>query len=212
MVALAVLGVGLFVTTPAQAGNWEETLLDPTPARIEAGMTYTFGYWVLQHGSYPYQGGDLGPTALRATDEKGTVLDFPGVKTATAGHYSAEVMFPNNGVWSIASQHEVLMPDTNVAKVSVPGPVMVAPSEMKERAHYDWGPVHPSFPPTAPDAQEAAPGGFLPSTEARDVAPRGHETAVAETGTDLPMWLVVIGGLVTIGFALVLARRYRRTN
>ena len=56
VVALAVLATGLLAATPAQAGNWEETLLDPPPARIEPGVTYTFGYWILQHGSYPYQG------------------------------------------------------------------------------------------------------------------------------------------------------------
>lgn len=213
VVALTVLGAGLFVTTPAQAGNWEETLLDPPPARIETGVTYTFGYWILQHGSYPYQGGDLGPTALRAVDEKGTVLDFPGVKTKTAGHYSAEVVFPNNGVWSISSQHEVLMTDTNVATVTVPGKVELAPSEMKERAHYDWGPVHPSFPPTAADAGMAAPGGYPvsagPSTESRDVAPRA---AAEETGTDLPVWVVIIGGVAVLGLAAFLTRRYKRIN
>lgn len=199
-----MLAAGLFATTPASAGNWEETLLDPPPARIEAGVTYTFGYWILQHGSYPYQGGDLGPTALRAVDEKGTVLDFPGVGTATAGHYSAEVVFPRVGRWAISSHHEVLMPDADVAVVDVPGPVVLTPSEMTERAHYDWGPVHPSFPSSAAALVEAP-------VVAKDVAPRGHETAAPEPAS-LPVWLVVGLGAVTIGFAFLLARRYRRAN
>jgi hypothetical protein len=213
VVALAVLGAGLFVTTPAQAGAWEETLLDPPPARVEAGVTYTFGYWILQHGSYPYQGGDLGPTALRAVDDKGTVLDFPGVKSKTDGHYSTEVVFPHDGTWTISSRHEVIMTDPLVAEVTVPGAVKIAPSQMRERAHYDWGPVHPSFPPTAPDADMAAPGGFpvstQPATQARDVAPRA---AAQETGTDLPVWVVIAGGIAVLGLALALARRYRRAN
>lgn len=203
MVAATVLAAGLFATTPASAGNWEETLLDPPPARIEAGVTYTFGYWILQHGSYPYQGGDLGPTALRAVDGDGTVVDFPGVKTRTAGHYSAEVVFPHDGEWAISSQHEVLMTDTDVATVTVPGTVEISPSQMTERAPYQWGDVRPSFP--APAALVEAP------VVEKDVAPRGHETAAPEPA-GLPTWLAVGLGAVTIGFAFLLARRYRRVN
>jgi hypothetical protein len=216
VVALAVLGTGLFLTTPAQAGNWEETLLDPPPARIEQGVTYTFGYWILQHGSYPYEqgAGDLGPTELRADDGKGTILDFAGVKSATAGHYSAEVLFPHNGTWTISSQHEVLMTDPLVATVTVPGTVRIEPSQTERRAPYKWGPVHPSFPATAPDAGMAAPWVTPTSTppeESRDVAERGN--AVADPpGEDLPVWLVIVGGAATIALAVLLARRYRRAN
>ncbi len=207
VVALGVVLAGLFATTPASAGNWEETLLDPPPAQITAGVTYTFGYWILQHGSYPFQGGDLGPTALRATDEKGQVVDFAGVASKTPGHYSAEVLFPHNGTWSISSQHEVLMTDTNVATVTVPGKVAITPSDMKERAAYDWGPVHPSFPPTAAAADMAAPGGYLTSTKAPNVAPRAQATTTP--GDDLPVWVVVLAGVATVGLAVLLARRYR---
>ncbi|TDV43619.1 hypothetical protein [Actinophytocola oryzae] len=217
VVALTVLGAGLLPATPASAGNWEETLLDPPPARIEAGVTYTFGYWVLQHGSYPYQGGDLGPTALRASDGKGTIIDFTGVATATAGHYSAEVLFPHDGEWSIGSQHEVLMPDPLVATVTVPGAARIEPSSTQSRAPYEWGAVHPSFPPPGPDAATGAvpgaapPAVTRPSETAQDVAPRSN--AVAEPpGTDLPVWLVLAGGLATIALAVFLARRHRRTN
>ena len=209
VVALAVLATGLFTSTPAHAGNWEETLLDPPPSRIEPGVTYTFGYWILQHGSYPYQGdGDLGPTALRATDGEGTSIDFPGTKSRTAGHYSAEVVFPHKGTWTISSQHEVIMPDPRVAVVTVPGSVAIEPSEMTERADYKWGTVRPAFPPSAAGADGA--DGLV---EVPNVAPRGHETAVNEDTADtLPTGLVVVGGLVTIGFAVLLARRYRKVN
>lgn len=214
VVALGVLAAGLLVTPTASAGNWEETLLDPTPPRIEAGVTYTFGYWVLQHGSYPYmQGdGDLGPTALRARDEHGDVVDFPGVAGRTPGHYSAEVLFPHNGTWSIESTHEVLMPDLNVATVTVPGAVAVSPSEVRQRAAYDWGPVHPSFPPPASGAAVVAPGPPatpVPGATERDVAPRSQATPDTP-GTDLPVWLVVAAGVATIALAVMLARRHRR--
>jgi hypothetical protein len=198
-VVLAVLGVGLFAATPAQAGNWEETLLDPPPFWITEDVTYTFGYWILQHGSYPFKGGDLGPTALRADDGNGTVIDFAGTETRTAGHYSAEVVFPHNGTWRISSQHEVLMPDENVAVVTVPGSVSISPSQTTERAPYEWGAVRPSFPESGPE----------PLVEATEVAPRGHEVTEERS---LSMWLVVAGGVATVGFALLLGRRYRRLN
>ncbi|HEX6358850.1 hypothetical protein [Actinophytocola sp.] len=206
VVALTVLAAGLFTQTPASAGAWEETLLDPPPARIEAGVTYTFGYWILQHGSYPFKGGDLGPTALRATDEQGASVDFPGTGSATDGHYSAEVVFPHDGTWTISSQHEVIMTDPNVAVVTVPGAVAITPSDMTERAPYEWGTVRPSFPPPAADAQNSPP---IPPKEQTEVAPRAHTTP---DDPALPMWAPVAGGAVLIGLALLLIRRFRRVN
>jgi hypothetical protein len=86
VLALVVAG-GLFATSTAQAGNWEETLLDPVPARVEPGVTYTLGYWILQHGSYPFMGGDLGPTALVATvTVPGAVEIAPSEMTSRAPH------------------------------------------------------------------------------------------------------------------------------
>ncbi len=214
-----VLATGLLAAQPAQAGAWAETVLDPPPARVEADVTYTFGYWILQHGSYPFQGGDLGPTALRATDEKGNVVDFPGTPSATDGHYSAEVVFPHAGRWTVGSQHGMIMPDALVATVTVPGAVEIAPSEMTERAPHRWGDVRPSFPPTAPDANMGAPQGFVSEepralVDLQRVEPRSQETAVPadEPGAALPVWLVAAAGLVTLGLAVWLFRRYRRVN
>jgi hypothetical protein len=219
VVTLTVLATGLLAAAPAQAGAWEETLLDPPPARIEAGVTYTFGYWILQHGSYPFQGGDLGPTSLRATDENGEVVDFPGTPGATDGHYSAEVVFPHDGRWKIGSRHEVIMPDELVATVTVPGAVEIAPSMMTERAPYKWGDVRPSFPPSAPDAnmgapQEGPPESPRPLIDPGQVEPRSQETAVPadEPGAPLPVWLFVIGGVVVVGLAGWLVFRYRRVT
>ena len=218
VVLVTVLTAGLLVTSTAQAGNWEETLLDPPPARVEPGVTYTFGYWILQHGSYPYLGGDLGPTALVATEKGGDTVEFPGLRTATAGHYAAEVVFPHAGTWTIASKHEVLMPDALVATVTVPGTVEIAPSELKERAPHAWGTVRPSFPLTAADAAAVGPGApptatpptTQPTTQPA-VAPE-NRASVAEQATSLPWGLVVLGGLATIGFAVWLARRRPRAN
>jgi hypothetical protein len=49
---------------------------------------------------------------------------------------------------------------------------------------------------------------YLTTTSAPKVATRAHETA-APPGADLPVWLVIGGGVAVIGFALFLVRRYR---
>ncbi len=215
VVLVTVLTSGLLVTSTAQAGNWEETLLDPAPAHIAHGVTYTFGYWILQHGSYPYMGGDLGRTALVATEKGGDTVEFAGTATSTAGHYSAEGVFPHDGTWTISSKHEVLMPDELVATVTVPGSVEVAPSQMAERAPYEWGAIRPSFPPGAPGAEAAAPGGVPrpagPTTTQPAVAPKSQST-VDTPGTSLPWGVVVLAGALTIGLAVWLGRRHVRAN
>jgi hypothetical protein len=211
VVLVLVLTSGLFVTSSAQAGNWEETLLDPVPAHIEPGVTYTFGYWILQHGSYPYMGGDLGPTALVAQDQEGIAVEFAGTAAPTKGHYFAEVVFPHKGTWTIKSKHEVIMTDPLVATVTVPGAVAIAPSEMTERAPYEWGTVRPSFPPSDAGAAlvgpETAPA--APATAA--VAPKS-QSSVDKPGKSLPWSLVALGGIATIGFAVWLGRRFARAN
>lgn len=213
VVLVIVLTGGLFVTSTAQAGNWEETLLDPPPARVEPGVTYTFGYWVLQHGSYPYLSGDLGPTALVATESGGDSVEFAGLKTKTAGHYSAEVVFPHEGTWTIASKHEVLMPDALVATVTVPGAVEIAPSEMKERAPHKWGTIRPSFPPAAADAAAMGPGAPpTPRTTTQPAVAPKSQASMEKPAKTLPWTLVVLGGLATIGFAVWLGRRFARAN
>ncbi len=210
---LTVMAAGLLAAPPAaaRAGGWAETVLDAPPARIEAGVTYTFGYWVLQHGSYPMQDGADQPTGLRATDENGDEALFPGTKSATDGHYSAEVVFPHDGTWTIGTTLEQLMPDEDVATVTVPGGVRISPSNVDQRAPYEWGAVRPSFPPAAADASVDAPQGFLTTTPQPEVAPRSN-TVADEPGSELPLWVVFLAGAATLGLAGWLVLRHRRTN
>jgi hypothetical protein len=215
VVLMLVLTSGLLVTSTAQAGNWEETLLDPPPARIEPGVTYTLGYWILQHGSYPYMGdGDLGPTALVAVDADGDHVEFPGLATKTDGHYSAEAVFPHAGTWTISSKHEVIMSDPLVATVTVPGPVEIAPSETAERAPHEWGAIKPSFPPTAPDAKMPGPPAAEPTNAPALVEPR-NAARVEEPVEDpaaAPWGLLAVGVAAMIGLAVWLVRRQSRAN
>jgi hypothetical protein len=210
VVLVIMLTSGLLVTSTAQAGNWEETLLDPPPARIEPGVTYTLGYWILQHGSYPYLGGDLGPTALVATEAGGDRVEFPGLATETAGHYSAEAVFPHAGTWTISSKHAILMTDSLVATVTVPGSVRIAPSPVVERAPHRWGTVRPSFPPTAPDARMAGPA--APAAEPTPAAVEPRSAATVEEPAVAPWGLLAVGAVAMIGLAVWLVRRWTRAN
>jgi hypothetical protein len=66
----AILVTIVLPAASARAGGWAVTALDPLPQRLQAGRTYTVGYWVLQHGSHPYEG-DLGKTGLKLVDDGG---------------------------------------------------------------------------------------------------------------------------------------------
>lgn len=230
VVAAMVLAAGVAGSTPAVAGGlagglaggWSETVLDPPPARVESKVTYTFGFWVLQHGSYPIRGGDLGTVALTATDGKGASVSFPATKSATEGHYSAEVVFPHDGEWQVGTAQEMLMPDESVAVVTVPGAVRIMPSEVDQRAPHKWGPVRPGFPPKAAGAQADAPLNYAPEESAvplvepraarspADPASDGASALGAESDTGMPVELVVAGGLVLVAVAAGLARSVRR--
>lgn len=213
VIVLSVVAAGLLAAAPAtaRAGGWAETVLDAPPARVEAGVTYTFGYWVLQHGSYPMRSGGDQPTGLRATDENGDEALFPGTKSATEGHYSAEVVFPHDGTWTIGTTLTQLMPDEDVATVTVPGGVEISPSDVDQRAPYEWGAVRPSFPPSADGASIDAPQGFLTTTPQPEVAPRSNAVA-DEPGSELPLWVVLVAGAATLGLAGWLMFRHRRAN
>jgi hypothetical protein len=100
-VLLAAMG-SLVTASPAHAGGWATTLLDPLPDRLELGRAYTFGYWVLQHGSHPYSG-DLGRTGLVLTDDAGTSTTFVGAPLPEAAHYAAAVVFVHTGTWRLSS-------------------------------------------------------------------------------------------------------------
>lgn len=212
-----MLATGLLATAPAQAGGWAETVLDPPPAAIEPEVTYTFGFWVLQHGSYPVMNGDLGEVTLTATDGHGTEVAFPATPSATEAHYSAEVVFPHKGVWQVGATQGMFMPDPLVAVVTVPGEVEITPSEVAQRAPHDWGAVRPSFPPAADDAQFAAPHAPYETTPEALVEPRTESppepvarSTSEETGSGWPVELVAAGGLAVLALAVGLGRRYRR--
>ena len=90
---LVLVAVGLAPAMPAHAGGWAVTLLDPLPDRFEAGRAYTVGYWVLQHGSHPFEG-ELGKTGLRLVGPGGE-REFIGQPLPEAAHYAVSFAVPD---------------------------------------------------------------------------------------------------------------------
>jgi hypothetical protein len=203
MVFVVLVGSLLLAPPAAHAGNWAETVLDPMPDRVTAGTTYTVGYWVLQHGSYPYRGpGELGPTALVFTDGQGGTQTFGGTRFGAAGHYVAEVVLPHDGLWLISATQGRFEPD-DVGSVTVPGPVESLPIQSLDRTAYAWGTARPVFPPNAGNVVE-----YVPPTPRPAAA---HQAAVADAPSLSP-WVVLGAGAATLLLAAFLVRHHVRRN
>src|SRR5215211_6953650 len=125
VVMLAAAGA-LATASPAQAGGWATTLLDPLPERLEPGRAYTVGYWVLQHGSHPYEGA-LGKIGLRLTDDAGRSTTYTGMPLPEAAHYAAAVVFGHTGTWHLSSVQGIFA-DYEIGDVTVPGGLTVRPT------------------------------------------------------------------------------------
>jgi hypothetical protein len=132
---IVLVGGTMLVATPAHAGNWAVTVLDPVPDHWEAGKGYTVGMWVLQHGFHPFEG-DLGPVALRLIDDKGVAVSFPAVALPEPAHYAAAIAVPQPGTWAVVGA-QGRFADYHIGTLSVPGslsvlgvPVPLQPSEI----------------------------------------------------------------------------------
>jgi len=131
------------LATPVLAGGWATTLLDPLPDRLEAGHTYTVGFWILQHGSHVSQIG-LNNPGLKLVDEKGQTLAYKGVALPEGGHYATALMLPHDGDWAIFGMQAPFQ-DYDVGVLRVPGRVVVGPTPQPLAFQPDpsWSTVKP---------------------------------------------------------------------
>jgi hypothetical protein len=212
LAVLVLAAVGLVPAAPAQAGGWAVTLLDPLPDRIEAGRAYTVGYWVLQHGSHPFDG-ELGKTGLRLVGPGGE-REFVGNPLPEAAHYAVSFAVPA-GTWRVTALQGWFAP-FEVGSLTVPGTLTLRPSEMAVDVggHSDggpaphWGAVHP--PSRVGDGQAA------PVQSALDpaAAPARPATAPAPAppAAPQPRIAVAIGLLAGCGLLALLATRPARRH
>ncbi|MFI7133978.1 hypothetical protein ACIBQ1_50470 [Nonomuraea sp. NPDC050153] len=216
LAATAALALGALPA--AAAGGWAVTYLDPAPSRFEGGTSYALGFWVLQHGSHPYEG-DLGAVGLRFTGEGGKSLLFDGTALPEAGHYATSVVVPE-GVWKVEGVQGLFQP-YEVGTLTVPGGLKVnpVPPEMAAplpAAQSFWGAVRPpgfrdggsAVITRSPQGQESAGATGMPQGQGNaDAAgvPQGQENA-GDTGVGkgsaggVPAYALVIAA---VGGALV---------
>jgi hypothetical protein len=206
----AVLAMVVLTPASARAGGWAVTVLDPLPQRLQPGRTYTVGYWVLQHGSHPYEGG-LGKTGLKLVDDRGRVVAFQGTALREPAHFAAAIAIPHAGSWKLYSQQGIF-DEYQVGTLTIPGGLAVArpPTPMTMHSDTHWGAIRP------PDLAAMAKDDTLPaSAAASDAAaasaqePAGQRPAQTRQGDRLPAIAVVVGivlVLAAIGGVLLFGR------
>lgn len=104
--------------TPAAAGGWAITSLDPFDQPV-AGRQTVIGLTILQHGVTPV---DLADVGIRVTGPGGPSQFFPAVSDAPdrVGHYTADVVFPSAGTFSWIVEQDIFGPQ-DLGRVTVTG-------------------------------------------------------------------------------------------
>ncbi|WP_062349916.1 hypothetical protein [Herbidospora yilanensis] len=219
LAALAVVAAVLLPAVPANAGAWAVTELDPLPRTIEPGATYTIGYWVLQHGTHPFEGPESDMrTGLRLT-QGSKVLDFPGTPLAEPAHFATTIQVPE-GTWKLEGVQGIFAP-YHLGQLTVPGGLEVVPPPFPTQTGGTvtdyWGPVKPpGFPWDAEHVVTAgttstAPAPSRPAAAAPAAAPVASPVAAPAVRADEGVpWGWAIGGAAVGVVAVLLAGRLRR--
>ena len=201
----AVTGVAaaLAFATPALAGGWATTLLDPLPERIEVGHTYVAGFWILQHGSHVSQIGLSDPGLRLVDDNKGEALAFKAVALPERGHYATAIVLPHDGDWAIFGM-QAPFADYWVGVLRVPGQVVVAPT-----------PQPMPFPPDSSWSTVKPPsvmGEALPPPKVTPVKPAPKAPVASPLVPLAPLGIGVLLGLAVAGGALAVSRQLSRSG
>ncbi|MFD1933916.1 hypothetical protein ACFSKW_20850 [Nonomuraea mangrovi] len=205
VLVLALLLPALAVAAPARAGGWAATYLDPVPATFAQGGTYTVGFWMLQHGTHPYEGPGLGEVGLKFTSGARS-LEFTGVPLKEKAHYAAAIALPA-GDWRVEAIQGWFAPFP-VGTLKVPGALTVKPLDPELKgmiANYldmnggkdPWGEVRPPGFARKGAAKPAAAAASVP-VAAPTPAPAAREV--------WPYWLG-LGVAAVAGLTFLVARR-----
>ncbi|GIF70802.1 hypothetical protein [Asanoa siamensis] len=206
---LAVTVGALAAPGPAQAGGWAATVLEPMPAKLTAGQTYTVGMWVLQHGFHPHQG-KLDEVALRLTDRSGKETKFAAVPLAEPAHYAVSVVLPHDGPFTVTGiqgwfpAYEVGTISANRGLEQLPTVVALTKEHLAE---YWPGAVKPPLLPVDerrdPFAAVVAPPADAPVAEQIVEA----QPVASRSSTGVTPWLAGVAAVVLVGSLLVGRRR-----
>ncbi|MFI6905079.1 hypothetical protein ACIBKY_27725 [Nonomuraea sp. NPDC050394] len=215
--ATLVLAAG-WLATPANAGGWAMTYLDPLPARFQPGVTYTVGFWVLQHGTHPFEG-DLGKTGLRLTAADGKAMTFDGTARPEAGHYVTSIAVPK-GTWKVEGI-QGLFKEHDVGTLTVPGALKInpPPKDLRGDGKDYWGAIRPpGFPaggstdrvvaaPAPASAPAPAPASALAPAPVSAPVPASAPSDEAAGFPPYALLLAGVGGALVALAGVRLARR-----
>ena len=96
--ATALLVAG-FTVTSASAGGWATITADKAnPPQPHAGVPFTFGFTVLQHGVTP--AGWVHPTFVGTNVTTGARIEATATSQGADGHFVATVTIPSPGNWT----------------------------------------------------------------------------------------------------------------
>jgi len=108
--AAALLVAGLTITG-ASAGGWATITADKTnPPQPHAGVPFTFGFTVLQHGVTP--AGWVHPTFVGTNVTSGARIEAKATSQGADGHFVATVTLPSAGNWTWQVDMTDLMVET----------------------------------------------------------------------------------------------------
>ncbi|GAA1290897.1 hypothetical protein Psi02_34930 [Planotetraspora silvatica] len=224
--ALGAMAMMFALTLPAhaqtRAGGWATTELDPLPDKLVPGKAYTIGYWVLQHGTHPFDvaGNELGSTGLRLTGADGKTLDFLGTALSEPAHYAVTIKVPA-GEWRVQGVQGIFMP-YDIGTMNIPGGLTLAPPQFvigvgTEVVDY-WGSIKPpGFPwdgtvtssqPPAPPATVAQPADAPQQPVTAPAAPTAPKTAATASGGGgwSSPYLLVVTAVLAVGATLLVQR------
>ncbi len=190
---LALLCAFLLISAPtAAAGNWAVTYVDPVPS-IQPSVTHTVGYWVLQHGTHPYGGDDLGTTGLRFRSGSDDRV-FSGVPLGQPAHYAVTFALPA-GVYEVFGVQGVFE-DHRIGTLTVPGTLLVKPVDPQRVASgaagpWPWEDIAPPLGEPVGAPEPAAVVEPVPAPE------------------PVPVWVVALVVVGAAGAFLLLRKRLR---
>jgi hypothetical protein len=219
-VLLAVVSAGVLLGgSPAAAGNWAVTSLDPAPERFEVNRGYTIGFWVLQHGWHTYSG-KMDPVGLKLVDEKGGATVFPGSALPEPAHYAAAILVPRAGTWKVYGVQGPFE-DYLVGTLTAPGALAILPvpkADQTDAKGQPWGAIRPPQVPVDPNRDPfSEPLAAPPPAAAQQDVPavrRAADQAAAsgDLGDSRAVTLVAVAIVaVAVAFALTLFLRSGRS-
>jgi hypothetical protein len=114
LVATALTLVTLGVATPAAAGGWAVTTLDPLADAPVAGEPFDVGFTIRQHGQTPVT---VTNASIIVTAASGVVTTFAAVPAGAPGHHVAIVTVPADGTYTWAVDQGMGLQDLGTLRV-----------------------------------------------------------------------------------------------